>query len=142
LAIFASRLLNDHAPVVYEDGGQRRDFVHVADVARATVAALTAETPVAGALNVASGRPRTVLDLAGALCEGTGLAPTVVGGGRLGDVRHIVASPARAAELLGFRAVEPFRPGALGDTWSSVPAPTAGASTVPVTELRPAAGAR
>jgi dTDP-L-rhamnose 4-epimerase len=141
-SIFRSAVERGEPPTVFEDGAQTRDFVHVADVARANVGALTAEEPVAGALNVASGSPRTVLDLARALCEGTDLSPTVVGGGRLGDVRHIVASPARAAELLGFRAVEPFRPEALGDTRSSVPVPAAGASAVPVPALRPAAGAR
>jgi dTDP-L-rhamnose 4-epimerase len=109
-AIFRSAVARGEAPVVFEDGGQTRDFVHVADVARANVAALTADDPVDGPLNVASGQPRTVLDLATALCAGSGLAPVVVGGGRLGDVRHVVASPARAAERLGFRAVEPFDP--------------------------------
>jgi dTDP-L-rhamnose 4-epimerase len=44
-----------------------------------------------------------------ALCAGTGLTPQVVGGGRLGDVRHVVASPARAASTLGFHATEPFQ---------------------------------
>ena len=113
-SIFRSAVERGEPPTVFEDGGQTRDFVHVADVARATVAALTAEEPVAGPLNVASGRPRTVLDLARALCEGTGLSPTVVGGGRLGDVRHIVASPARAAERAGLprrRAVPARGPG-------------------------------
>jgi dTDP-L-rhamnose 4-epimerase len=111
-AIFASAVARGEAPRVLEDGGQTRDFVHVADVARANVAALTIPEPVAGPLNIASGRPRTVLDLAQALCTGTGLEPAVVGGGRLGDVRHIVASADRAADRLGFRAAEPFRPAA------------------------------
>jgi dTDP-L-rhamnose 4-epimerase len=110
-ALFASAIARGERPRVFEDGGQTRDFVHVADVARANVAALTCPEPVEGPLNVASGRPRTVLDLARALCEGSGVEPAVVGGGRLGDVRHIVASAERAAERLGFRAVEPFRPG-------------------------------
>ena len=110
-ALFASAIARGERPRVFEDGGQTRDFVHVADVARANVAALTCPEPVEGPLNVASGRPRTVLDLARALCEGSGVEPAVVGGGRLGDVRHIVASADRAAERLGFRAVEPFRPG-------------------------------
>ncbi|HZA00073.1 MAG TPA: NAD-dependent epimerase/dehydratase family protein [Acidimicrobiales bacterium] len=103
-SIFRSAVARGEPPAVFEDGGQTRDFVHVTDVARANVAALTVDDPVAGPLNVASGRPRTVLDLARAACAGTGLEPAVVGGGRLGDVRHIVASPARAAERLGFRA--------------------------------------
>ncbi len=110
-SIFRSAVAAGRAPQVFEDGGQRRDFVHVDDVARANVAALTAEDPVNGALNVASGQPHTVLDLAEALCTGTGLVPVVVGGGRAGDVRHVVASPDRAAERLGFRATVAFDEG-------------------------------
>lgn len=107
-SIFRSAVERGERPRVFEDGGQTRDFVHVRDVARANVAALTAAEPVDGALNIASGTPRTVLDLARAVCAGHGLEPEVVGGGRLGDVRHVVASPQRAADRLGFRAVEPF----------------------------------
>src|SRR5262245_21172895 len=110
-ALFAAAVARGERPRVFEDGGQTRDFVHVVDVARANVAALTCPEPVDGPLNVASGVPRTVLDLARALSDGSGLVPEVVGGGRLGDVRHIVASPRRAADRLGFRAAEPFRPG-------------------------------
>jgi len=107
-SIFRSAVARAEAPTVLEDGRQTRDFVHVRDVARANVAALTVDEPVHGPVNVASGRPRTVLDLAAAVCDGTGLTPRVVGGGRLGDVRHIVASAERAAARLGFRAEEPF----------------------------------
>jgi len=113
-SIFRSAVERGEPPRVFEDGGQTRDFVHVLDVARANVAALTADAPVVGPLNVASGVPRTVLDLARASCAGTGLAPIVVGGARLGDVRHIVASPARAATTLGFRAVEMVDVGDVG----------------------------
>jgi dTDP-L-rhamnose 4-epimerase len=109
-SIFTSAVERGDPPQVYEDGGQTRDFVHVLDVARANVAALTADPPVDGPLNVASGTPRTVLDMAESICAGTGLSPVVVGGGRLGDVRHVVASAARAERLLGFRAIEPFTP--------------------------------
>ncbi len=63
-AIFRSALEAGRAPRVFEDGGQRRDFVHVRDVARANVLALTAVDPVPGAFNVASGKPRTVLEMA------------------------------------------------------------------------------
>ena len=112
-SIFRSAVARGERPTVLEDGRQTRDFVHVRDVARANVAALTVDEPVTGPLNVASGHPRTVLDLARAACDGTGLDPQVVGGGRLGDVRHIVASPERAAARLGFRACEPFTPAAV-----------------------------
>jgi dTDP-L-rhamnose 4-epimerase len=112
-SIFRSALAAGRAPLVFEDGGQTRDFVHVADVARANVAALTAAVP-SGAYNVASGRPRTVLDMAVALSDAFGPAaarPEVVGGWRPGDVRHIVASPRKAAEDLGFVAEIPFEEG-------------------------------
>ena len=105
-SIFRSAFAAGRAPRVFEDGGQRRDFVHVRDVARANVRALTAPEPVAGAFNVASGTPRTVLDMAHALagaCDAPpSAAPRVTGEWRAGDVRHVVASPAlrrRAARL-------------------------------------------
>ena len=96
-SIFRSAVARGEAPRVYEDGRQTRDFVHVRDVARANVAALGGAGAGPRPLNVASGTPRTVLDVAEAICAGTGIAPVVVGGGRLGDVRHVVASPERAA---------------------------------------------
>jgi dTDP-L-rhamnose 4-epimerase len=114
-SIFRSDLAAGRAPRVFEDGGQRRDFVHVRDVARANVSALTAPEPLPGAFNVASGTPRTVLELALALAEACAApddaAPRVTGEWRSGDVRHIVASPALAADRLGFRAGEDFAAG-------------------------------
>ncbi len=111
-SIFRSALAAGRAPQVYEDGGQMRDFVHVHDVARANVAALESTGPWRGrghsghrAYNVASGEPHTVLDLATALArELDGPEPVVVGGGRPGDVRHVVADPARIRDELGFAA--------------------------------------
>ena len=97
-----------------EDGRQRRDFVHVRDVARANVLALTADPPVTGTLNIASGAPRTVLDLAHALTVATGdaaPAPEVVGGYRTGDVRHVFADTERARTKLGFTASVGFEEG-------------------------------
>jgi dTDP-L-rhamnose 4-epimerase len=114
-SLFRSALAAGRAPRVFEDGGQRRDFVHVRDVARANVLALTAPEPVPGAFNVASGTPRTVLEMARALAEAcdapADAAPVVTGEWRAGDVRHIVASPERAARALGFRAREDFAAG-------------------------------
>jgi dTDP-L-rhamnose 4-epimerase len=104
-SIFRSALAEGQPPQVMEDGRQRRDFVHVADVARANLLALTA--PAAGlvAVNVCSGEPHTVGELAEAMSAAVGgPAPVVVGGARPADVRHVVASPRRAADLLGFRA--------------------------------------
>jgi dTDP-L-rhamnose 4-epimerase len=110
-SIFRSAVAAGRAPEVFEDGGQTRDFVHVTDVARANVLALTAGVGDSFvALNVGSGTPHTVGDLASALA-GAGLEPVVTGRWRLGDVRHIVASPARAAGVLGFVAEVDFAAG-------------------------------
>ena len=98
---------------MFEDGNQTRDFVHVRDVARANVLALARTDAPAGAYNVASGTPHTVGDLAQALAATLAphLAPVVTGRWRLGDVRHVVASPARAEAALGFRAEVSFEDG-------------------------------
>ncbi|WP_405151238.1 NAD-dependent epimerase/dehydratase family protein [Sphaerisporangium sp. NBC_01403] len=112
-AIFRSALEAGRAPRVFEDGRQRRDFVHVRDVARANLAALSGGTPGAlAAYNIASGEPHTVGEMAAALAaERGGPDPILTGEYRLGDVRHIVASPGRAAEELGFRARTTFAEG-------------------------------
>jgi len=105
-SIFRSRLERGRPPVVFEDGGQVRDFVHVSDVARANVLALTTDEPYVGALNIASGEPCTLRTMADVLTDAFGLEerPIISGEFRLGDVRHVVASPARAREALGFEA--------------------------------------
>ncbi|MHC9290978.1 NAD-dependent epimerase/dehydratase family protein [Mycobacterium sp. LTG2003] len=104
-AIFRSELESGDVPRVFEDGGQMRDFVHVDDVAAANVAAVEAGLDGFNAFNVCSGRPISIMDVATQLCEVRGApAPVVTGQYRTGDVRHIVADPARAAEVLGFRA--------------------------------------
>ena len=112
-SIFRSALAAGEPPKVFEDGGQRRDFVHVRDVARANVLALTATEPVPGAFNVASGTPRTVLDMARGLARAFDgrIEPEVTGQWRGGDVRHVFASAELAAERLGFRAGEDFDAG-------------------------------
>jgi dTDP-L-rhamnose 4-epimerase len=112
-SIFRSALARGEAPSVFEDGGQTRDFVHVRDVARANVLALR-RPDASGAYNVASGTPHTVGEMAAALAAGFGAgapAPVVTGRFRLGDVRHIVASTARAAGELGFAATVGFDEG-------------------------------
>jgi dTDP-L-rhamnose 4-epimerase len=105
-AIFRSALEAGRAPRVTEDGAQRRDFVHVADIAAANMAALTVAGPPGRlrAYNVASGEPHTVGEMARALADAFGgPAPEITGEFRLGDVRHVVASPELAAAELGFR---------------------------------------
>jgi dTDP-L-rhamnose 4-epimerase len=106
-AIFRSSLERGDAPAVFEDGAQRRDFVHVRDVAAANVAALALTDPPVGlrAYNIGSGSVTTVAEMAQALATAMGgPEPVITGRFRAGDVRHITASPLRAATELGFRA--------------------------------------
>jgi dTDP-L-rhamnose 4-epimerase len=109
---FRSEVAAGRSPRVYEDGGSRRDFVHVSDVAAANVVALRQQEPGLHAYNVASGTPRSILDLATALTTGSGApAPVVTGEYRIGDVRHIFASPRRLTRELGWRPRIAFEQG-------------------------------
>ena len=114
LAIFGSRFLNDNAPLVFEDGAQRRDFVHVEDVARAVRLALEMDEADGEVFNVGSGEPRSILEIAETLSEVTGrahLAPQVSGTYRVGDIRHCFADVSKAEERLGYRPEVAFRDG-------------------------------
>lgn len=114
-AIFRSALERGAAPRVFEDGGQMRDFVHVEDVAAANLVAVEAVTGRPGGsvtpYNVCSGHPVSIADVARLVGHGVAGPPVeaqVTGEFRLGDVRHVVASPSRARRDLGFTAlVEP-----------------------------------
>ncbi len=111
-AIFRSALEKGEAPRVFEDGRQRRDFIHVADVARANLAALDRQRPGFRAYNVATGRPHTVGQMATALASAmNGPEPVITGEYRAGDVRHILASPLAATRDLGFVAGTGFAEG-------------------------------
>lgn len=111
-AIFRSQLENGDVPRVFEDGGQMRDFVHVDDIAAANLAAVHNGPDGFTAFNVCSGRPISIMEVAAELCDARGAeSPIVTGQYRSGDVRHIVASPERAAEQLGFRAAVDPRDG-------------------------------
>jgi dTDP-L-rhamnose 4-epimerase len=109
-AIFRSALEAGRAPRVFEDGRQLRDFVHVRDVARANRLAL--ESGVEGAVNVASGEPRSVGEMASAISGAmNGPEPEVTGEFRAGDVRHVFASINRARRELGYRPRVSFADG-------------------------------
>ncbi|MEU1431993.1 NAD-dependent epimerase/dehydratase family protein [Nocardia sp. NPDC005746] len=104
-AIFRSALEAGEAPRVFEDGTQARDFVHVRDIAAANVAALEQPLAAFAPLNIASGIPITIGDVAATLAAACGgKQPVVTGEYRSGDVRHIVAGPGRARRALGFTA--------------------------------------
>jgi dTDP-L-rhamnose 4-epimerase len=111
-AIFTSALQRGEAPKVFEDGGQRRDFVHVRDVAAATVQACERHTSGVRAFNVGSGTPRTVGDMAHALARTlNGPEPIVTRQYRLGDVRHITADSTRLKREFGWSPQVEFSDG-------------------------------
>jgi dTDP-L-rhamnose 4-epimerase len=105
-AIFASRLLNGRAPIVFEDGHQSRDFTHVSDIVRGILLALESDDAVGNAVNLGTGRVTTVRQVGDALARGLGvdIEPELTGTYRAGDIRHCYADTSRADALLGFRA--------------------------------------
>jgi dTDP-L-rhamnose 4-epimerase len=115
-SLFRSAVARGESPRVFEDGAQRRDFVHVADVADANLAAIAATAADAAgtapfrAFNVGSGHVHTIGEMAAAIA-GDGPAPVVTGEYRLGDVRHVTASSARIADELGWSAAVGFEDG-------------------------------
>ena len=126
-SLFRSAIERGEAPRVYEDGRQRRDFVHVRDVAAANIAALDftapgyvqqaaptgpADSGIFRPFNVGSGIVHTIGDMASALAAAAGgSAPVVTGQYRLGDVRHITASSERLRQELGWSATVSFEDG-------------------------------
>jgi dTDP-L-rhamnose 4-epimerase len=112
-AIFAARLLAGRPPRIFEDGGQLRDLVHISDVVRATLAAMEAPDAPDHALNIATGRRVSVIEIARLVAEAVGseLEVEVSGEYRAGDIRHCFADTARASELLGFEAARQLHEG-------------------------------
>ena len=105
-AIFASRLLNEKRPLIFEDGDQSRDFIHVSDIVRGILLALDSDEAAGRALNLGTGRPTTVNEIAATLAEGLGadIEPEIVAKYRAGDIRHCYADVSLAEQLLGFKA--------------------------------------
>ncbi|ACG78500.1 Nucleoside-diphosphate-sugar epimerase [Phenylobacterium zucineum HLK1] len=114
LAIFASRIANGQAPMVFEDGQQRRDFVHVRDVARAFLLALDNPRADGEVFNIGSGVDRTVEEVALLQAKAMGrpdLTPEIAGKARAGDIRHCIPDLAKARDVLGYEAREDFAEG-------------------------------
>jgi dTDP-L-rhamnose 4-epimerase len=103
-AIFSSRLMNGQPALVFEDGAQLRDFIHVHDVARATVLALGSRGAVGEAINIGTGRPVSVLGVAEVLARhiGVEIPARLSATSRSGDIRHCWADATKARALLGF----------------------------------------
>lgn len=114
LAIFASRLLNRQPPMIFEDGEQRRDFVHVKDVARAFADALFIAKAAGGTFNIGSGHDRSVSSVAQDLATAMGcgdIKAEIVGKSRTGDIRHCFCDTTLARDILGFEAREDYQQG-------------------------------
>jgi dTDP-L-rhamnose 4-epimerase len=114
LAIFAARLLNSRPPLVFEDGLQQRDFVHVRDVAQACLLALQNEGVGGQVFNVASGQSRTILSIAADLARVLGrphIVPAITGKYRAGDIRHCFADITLSRNELGYAPKVAFSEG-------------------------------
>ncbi|MDQ2079836.1 NAD-dependent epimerase/dehydratase family protein [Xanthobacteraceae bacterium Astr-EGSB] len=114
LAIFAARLLNSRPPLVFEDGLQQRDFVHVSDVARACLLALTTQTGIGQVFNIGSGQSRTVISIADDLARVVGMSqitPRITAKYRSGDIRHCFADISQSRTTLGYSPQVDFRAG-------------------------------
>ena len=103
-AIFSARLLNGNAPMIFEDGEQTRDFVHVSDIVQANLCALKTDRADYQAINVGTGTATSVREVCNLLASGLGLnlEPEIVGKYREGDIRHCVSDITRARTLLGY----------------------------------------
>ncbi|MBK8809911.1 MAG: SDR family NAD(P)-dependent oxidoreductase [Acidobacteria bacterium] len=103
-AIFSSRLLNDQRPMIFEDGGQTRDFVHVSDIVKANLLALETDKADYQPVNIGSGRPISVGEIAAMIARGLGkdIVPEYVGKYREGDIRHCVSDISKARTLLNY----------------------------------------
>jgi dTDP-L-rhamnose 4-epimerase len=114
-AIFASRILNGAPPLLFEDGGQSRDFIHVSDIVRANLLAMESPRADYEIFNVGTGRRVSLLDLATGLLEKLApekrLRPEIVGSFREGDIRHCYADISRIRESLGFVPQVPLEKG-------------------------------
>jgi dTDP-L-rhamnose 4-epimerase len=112
-AIFAARLLNRRPPIIFEDGRQSRDFIHVSDIVEGILAALESDSAVGQSINIGTGHPTTVDAVAAALAGSLNVdvEPERTAQFRAGDIRHCYADISRARELLGFEPKVSFDDG-------------------------------
>ncbi|MFH0926186.1 MAG: NAD-dependent epimerase/dehydratase family protein [bacterium] len=115
-AIFSSRLLNKNPPLIFEDGLQRRDFIHVSDIVRANILCMERDEANYQIFNVGTGQPKTVLEIANILAErlGIDIQPEIVNKFRAGDIRHCYSESLKIKERLGFEPKVKFQDG-IGD---------------------------
>jgi dTDP-L-rhamnose 4-epimerase len=114
LAIFSSRLLNGQRPMIFEDGEQRRDFVHVGDVARAFADVLVHPQAAGEVFNIGSGADRSITEVARSVARALGrdgIEPEITGKARIGDIRHCFSDGSKAERILGFGATKDFDEG-------------------------------
>lgn len=112
-AIFAARLLNSQAPLIFEDGQQTRDFVHVSDIVQGIMLAMEQDAANYEVFNVGTGRPLTVVEVAEKLAEALELEikPKITGQYRAGDIRHCYADIGKIRQMLGYRPAVTFEEG-------------------------------
>jgi len=115
LAIFASRLINNKPPVIFEDGNQQRDFIHVSDVVRACLLAMKSEKSNGEVFNIGSGKQYKISYVAKKLAQvmGKDIEPKISGEYRVGDIRHCFGDIAKAQKLLSFEPQKKFDDGLL-----------------------------
>jgi dTDP-L-rhamnose 4-epimerase len=114
LAIFSSRIHNNQPPMIFEDGHQRRDFVHVEDVAQAFVLALDHPNAPGHVFNVGSGQDRSVREVADLLAKAMNrpdIEPEITGKARIGDIRHCIADIGKIQRELGYAPSRDFSEG-------------------------------
>jgi dTDP-L-rhamnose 4-epimerase len=113
LAIFSTRLLNGNPPVVYEDGNQIRDLIHVSDIVQGNLLAMERTDVEHEVFNIGTGRALTVIDVASTLCRelNPALQPQITGTFRAGDIRHCYADIGKARAMLGYEPKMPFEDG-------------------------------
>lgn len=104
-AIFSARLMNNQSPMIFEDGGQTRDFVHVSDIIQANLLALETSKADYQALNIGTGRPVSIKEISQMLAKGLDkdIEPQIIGKYREGDIRHCVADITKARNLLEYQ---------------------------------------